>query len=190
MSDNENAKMVLVTIRGNYADEFDFVTGHVTNAGEWFTGVDDPRLDGIDLDYEHVIYFGTNEFVTYSVRQLIKDATVIPLETENELRIAKLMGTPFGRVFDIVTEQIQAREERKITERNIVKWQSVSRDDKQGYADLWYAYISVPYAPYYSPEWEQRNNERNEAASKVRDKWQALGMEGYISAPQSLDVQS
>lgn len=172
---------VLVVYRGNYADEFDFVAGTIDD--DWYD-LDSPELEGLDLDKEHEVYFGTNEFVSVTIRELVTKVETIKIETDTELKLAKLLGTPFGRIFDVIGEQLQEIEDQRQAKRNQERWTLIPDETKDLYRVKHNRWYSLPYVPYGRPNYQQAQEHRNDLYQEVKELWEEMGMEGYPELPQ------
>lgn len=172
---------VLVVYKGNYADEFDFVAGTIDDA--WYD-LDSPELQGLDLDKEHEVYFGTNEFVSVTIRELVTKIETIKIETDTELKLAKLLGTPFGRIFNVISEQLQELEDQRQTKRNQERWALIPDEAKESYRIKYNRWYNLPYVPYGRPDYQQAQEYRNDRYQETMTAWQEMGMEGYPELPK------
>ncbi len=171
----------LLVFKGNYADEFDFVAGTIVD--EWYT-VDSPELAELDLDREHEVYFGTNEFVTVTIRELVTQCEIVELETDTELKLAKLLGTPFGRIFDVIGERLQEIEDRRQDERNQKRWDKLPEETKELYRTKRHQWSSLPYVPYFRDGYAESRVKSDALYQEVKELWSEMDMEGYPNLPQ------
>lgn len=171
----------LLVFKGNYADEFDFVAGTIVD--EWYT-VDSPELYELDLDKDHEVYFGTNEFVTVTIRELVTRCEVVELKTDTELKLAKLLGTPFGRIFDVIEDQLNEIKERRQDERNQKRWDKLPEETKELYRTKHGQWNSLPYVPYYREGYTESRAKSDALYKELKELWSEMGMEGSPDRPQ------
>lgn len=169
---------ILLVYKGNYADEFNFTAGVVVNDTEWPSSVDDPMLAGIDLDYEHERYYGTNESVFVSVREIIEDTEVIRLETGREEMIANKLGGTFDVVFDVVFESIYEREAERKHARNKARWAALTDEERETYIKIFNARKATPF--------KTLKEEYEHLGEALQAFWKEHGFEGYWVFPDTL----
>lgn len=162
---------ILLVYDGNYADEFNFTAGTVVDSAAWPSSLDDPMLEGIDLDEEHERYYGTNESVFVTIREVILQTDTITLETEKEEQIARRLGGTFDVVFDVVFGALYEKEEREKKKRNKERWLGLTDKDRAEYIELCHTRNSIPFK---SRKEEYMAN--GEALAKL---WEKFSMEGY-----------
>ena len=169
---------VLLVYNGNYADEFDYVASAVVERSEWPSSITDPILEGIDLDYEHERYFGTNESVFVSVREVIEDTEIVLLETEREVMIVDKLNGTFDGVFDIVFNALYEKETKQREARNIARWQTLTDEQRAAYVDVFNLRKATPFKTH--KEEYERLGDRSESF------WKEHGFEGYRISPENL----
>jgi hypothetical protein len=179
---------VLVIFSGNYDDEFDYQAVQVKD--DWFYTTDDPRLEGLDLDREYEVYFGTNESIFVTIRDIIRDSEAVELLTEREEELVRRFSSPFDRVLDLIDEKIHELEEKRELEKNKTLWNRLTEEKKSAYRQLWKDYSDLPFVNWYNrekPENQEIVEKRKTLVTYYTEMWADLGLLGLPLSPSNLE---